>query len=315
MASPAARQCFRRTIYRVTGNPNVLCTMKEIRNYTVAITREVPESLAKGLSMHHQNAFLDISVDRAKKQHSVYLNHLRCILPTMSLPSLEHHPDCVFVEDTAVAIGRNAVINRIGHESRRGEVDDMKETLVSFGVKVTDMRDINEEATCDGGDVLFVEGAKCLFVGLSSRTNQEGIAVLQRVFEPSGIKVVAVPSVTHEALHLKSIVTCLDEMTLVAPKGPLGNEVLRAMEVDKLSLLNTVRLPNVAACNLVSVNGCVLAQETTCSETKMLLERESRARRLRLQYVDTSEFAKIDGTNATNESWSCWGTLFLVNFH
>ena len=133
----------------------------------------------------------------------------------MCLPAIEHHPDCVFVEDTVVAIDNTAVICRLGHTTRMGEVDSMKEVLEQLGMEVIDMRNEtsnngdsstnnNEEvAFCDGGDVLYT--GSHLFVGLSDRTNKHGFELLRRVFG-NKVEVVAVPPVIQgkEVLHLKS---------------------------------------------------------------------------------------------------------------
>lgn len=133
----------------------------------------------------------------------------------MCLPSIEHHPDCVFVEDTVVAIDNTAVICRLGHTSRMGEVDSVKEVLEQLGMEVIDMRNEssnnsdsstnnNEEvACCDGGDVLYT--GRHLFVGLSDRTNKRGFELLRRVFG-NKVDVVVVPPIIQgkDVLHLKS---------------------------------------------------------------------------------------------------------------
>lgn len=60
------------------------------------------------------------------------------------------------MEDTAVAIGNNAVVNRVGADSRRVEVEMIEKTieknLLQLGFNETDTRRL-AGATCDRGDV------------------------------------------------------------------------------------------------------------------------------------------------------------------
>src|SRR5687767_2495644 len=86
----------------------------------VAITREVSPAFA-GCELTHV-ARQPIDLDRARAQHAAYeaaLAELGCRLHR--LPALAEHPDCVFVEDSAVVVDEVAVVTRPGAESRRGE--------------------------------------------------------------------------------------------------------------------------------------------------------------------------------------------------
>jgi len=104
--------------------------------------------------------------------------------------------------------------------SRKREVDAVRDALLQFGVTVDDMRttkkgvdgkdgdnDVKGDATCDGGDVLYVSGKDELFVGLSSRTNEAAAQFLRDSFSRRGVRVVSVPllDLMEESsfLHLK----------------------------------------------------------------------------------------------------------------
>ena len=45
------------------------------------------------------------------------------------LPGLDEHPDCTFVEDTAVVVGNAVVIPYMGHPSREGEQVAVRDLL------------------------------------------------------------------------------------------------------------------------------------------------------------------------------------------
>lgn len=266
-------------------------------SYTTALTRKVPSSLADALSLNPPSSPIDLH--KAISEHDEYINVLRgkVGLNTIEIPAEYHHPDCVFIEDTAVIISNVAVINRIGAKSRQGEVDAVKDILLNLGLLVHDMREQGYGATLDGGDVLhpvdykatssglFCEkvGGEHLFVGISSRTNQEGVEYLAEKFPD--VTVIPVDIRHLGSLHLKSIVTHIDENTLLIPKGSLGNEIASAMKVHERGY-NIIELDDVATCNVVSVHGNVLAQPTQCKQTKQVLESSVKDRGMNLIWVD-----------------------------
>lgn len=268
--------------------------------YRLAIARELPNNFQDAVAEHHAPADptgrtsteTPLCLGRARQQHANYVAALRHILPVLELPPLENQPDCCFVEDAVVAIDERAVVNRMGHLSRRGEVDSIKAILEQLGMDIVDMREKSNKATCDGGDVLFT--GRHLFVGLSNRTNREGAQVLSNSF--SHIEAIVVPRTMMQGgqvLHLKSAVTHMDECTLVAPTGSAGDQVIEAMRAEQLGY-QTIRLPDVLACNLVSCNGKLLVQDTKCYESRQSLKNAAKQRHMEMIYVDTSELAKKD---------------------
>ena len=269
--------------------------------HTIAIAREIPNSFVNAVAAHSTDPTA-VSLSLARKQHHEYVSVLRQHIPTLSLPPLESHPDCLFVEDTVVAIGNTAVITQLGHASRRGEADSVKEVLQQLGMKhVYDMREnhnnTEEVPLCDGGDIIYT--GRHLFVGMSDRTNDRGYQFLRETFARHGIpadNIISVPSIVtgKEVLHLKSAVTHIDECTLLAPEGSSGDDVLRAMKSDQRGY-QAIRLPNMLSCNAVIVNGHVIAQDLHCIESKNRIEIACKERQLGLTFVNTSELAKKDG--------------------
>lgn len=288
--------------------------------YTSAAIRGVPNSLSKALAMSAPSE--PISITKAAQQHDVYKEYLSCMVPRMiNIEADESYPDCVFIEDTAIVIDDQAVITRIGADSRKGEVDAIKESFIDIGLKVTDMRsdtgndnadgNDTEVPTCDGGDVLYPvsytrdaatggplqkRGGKHLFVGISTRTNHAGAKFLQKSFPQVQVIPVELDEVliSSDALHLKSIVTHLDENTLLMPIGNQWDQLMAAMNVKELGY-KVIRLPDIKACNVISVNGKVIAQPHISQESIEILVKEVHEREMTLVWVDASEFEKCDG--------------------
>ena len=83
--------------------------------YTMALAREIPDSFVDAVAAHSADRASAVSLALAREQHAEYLSQLRKHVPTLCLPAIEAHPDCVFVEDTVVGVGDTAVITQPGH--------------------------------------------------------------------------------------------------------------------------------------------------------------------------------------------------------
>jgi dimethylargininase len=117
----------------------------------------------------------------------------------------------VFLEDTAVVLDELAVVARPGAESRRAETASVAAAL---GVHRS-LACIQAPGTLDGGDVLRV--GQRIYVGLSGRTNDEGVRQLAELLAPYGYDVAGIE--VRECLHLKSAVTAVsDDRILVNPR-------------------------------------------------------------------------------------------------
>jgi dimethylargininase len=246
------------------------------------------------------------------------------INPDEVVPTNEY-PDCAFVEDTVIAIKHQALITRMGHESRRGEGDAISSILQQLGMEVLDMNEYynttdwiygrgyshrtgstvtsppvidGELATVDGGDVLFTE--RHIYVGLSDRTNMEGARFIREYF--SSYEVIVVPQMPLDPninlphpmpLHLKSAVTHIDSYTLLLPTGPYGDYLEEAMNIEEFAY-KVHRVPNLLSCNVVSCNGQVIVQDAFCKQSQEILFEAVMDSDQDLIRVDTSELAKKD---------------------
>jgi dimethylargininase len=150
-----------------------------------------------------------IDLSKAHEQHCAYERLLEKLgARIISLPAEPALPDSMFVEDPAIVLDELAVILPLGTESRRPEAASLAEALSKF----RRIEYVTSPGALEGGDVLRI-GRK-LFVGLSSRTNAEGIRQLAAILAPHRYEVISVP--VTGCLHLKSAVTYLGRNTLLA---------------------------------------------------------------------------------------------------
>jgi dimethylargininase len=179
----------------------------------IAITRDVPRSITRCELTHIARE--PIHFDRALAQHEAYCHELAALgLQVIRRPADDAHPDCCFVEDTAVVLDEVAVITALGAPSRRGETPAVASVLRRY----RPLLHIELPATVEGGDVLRL--GKTLFCGRTSRSNDAGIAALAAAVSPFGYRVIPVP--VTGCLHLKSAVTALsadgeEETLLINP--------------------------------------------------------------------------------------------------
>jgi dimethylargininase len=175
-----------------------------------AITRAVSSTLADcELSFIPRSP---IDVEKARAQHHAYEQLLGKLgARVISLPEERALPDSLFVEDPAIVVEELAVIFPLGTETRRKEAPSLAAALQKFR-KLTYVK---LPGTLEGGDVLRV--GKKVFVGITARSNPEGIRQLAVILGAYGYDLTAVP--VTGCLHLKSAVTYLGRNTMLANRA------------------------------------------------------------------------------------------------
>src|ERR1700674_4692604 len=175
-----------------------------------AITRTVSPAV-----IHCEISFIDrkpINLARAQEQHRPYEKLLEKLgARVISLPAEPNLPDSMFVEDPAIVLDELAVIMPLGTESRRPEAASLAQALSKF----RKLEHVKLPGTLEGGDVL--RSGRKLFVGLTKRSNAEGIRQLAAILAPHKYEVITV-SVTG-CLHLKSALTPLGRNTPLANRS------------------------------------------------------------------------------------------------
>jgi dimethylargininase len=243
---------------------------------------QMPVALTRGVSRRIAECeltFIDrqaIDYSKADQQHKNYQQLLRELgTRVIELPSDDQCPDCCFLEDTALVLDEVGVITRPGSDARRREVDGVAPTVVKYRKVVR----IEAPGTLEAGDVLRM-GRK-LFVGLSTRTNEQGIEMLRQAVANYRYEVIAIPM--REALHLKSVCTALDDHTVLADP-----RYFDTAEFSEYEVIEVPRAESIAA-NVLRINGAVCIH-TGFHQTIDLLK----AKGFDIRAVDISEFLKAE---------------------
>ncbi len=239
-----------------------------------AIVREVSSSINDcELSFHSRQ---QIDVPRAIAQHKAYQDCLAELgVRIVSLPAEPGLPDAVFVEDPAIVVNEIAIISNMGAPSRRPETSSLAPVLSRY----RPLKFLAEPATLDGGDVLRIE--RSVFVGLSRRTNRDGIAQLSDLLGPWRYRVQ--PIEVRGCLHLKSACSYLGNDTVLVNRSWIDPEPLSGFE------LIDVPEEEPAAANALLVNDVVIIP-ASFPKTRALLEK----RGFQVRTIDVSELQKAE---------------------
>ena len=239
-----------------------------------AIVREVSSSINDcELSFHARQP---IDVAKAIAQHKAYQDCLAELgARIVCLPAEPGLPDAVFVEDPAVVVDEVAIISNMGAPSRRPEISSLANTLSRY----RPLQFLAEPATLDGGDVLRI--GRSFFVGLSRRTNRDGINQLAKLLGPYGYQVHSIE--VKGCLHLKSACSYIGNNTiLVNPSW---------IDVEPLAEFNLLDVPEdePAAANALLLNDVVI-MPASFPKTRALLK----TRGFHVRTIDLSELQKAE---------------------
>jgi dimethylargininase len=241
----------------------------------VAITRQISPRFNECEITHIERTPIDLHIARA--QHEKYIQALKSLgCDTLELAAEPDLPDSVFVEDAAFILPEVAVITRPGADSRKPETESIARALSPLHRLVH----LREPATLDGGDVLVL--GKRIFVGLSTRSNQESIDQLNELLAEYGYFTIGVQM--HDCLHLKTAVSRLDDSTLLINKNWLDIHHFNGFHLIE------VHPDEPFAANCLPVGDSVI-YPTSFPKTCARLEEAG----YRVLTVNVSELAKAEG--------------------
>jgi dimethylargininase len=243
-----------------------------------AIVRRPCKALVDGITSAPELGKPDYEL--ALKQHDKYIEALKnCGVAVTVLPADEDFPDSCFVEDTAVLTRKCAIISNPGAVTRNLEAQKMIPTIKEFFPE-DKIEYIKYPGTMEGGDVMMV--GDHFYIGLSARTNQEGIRQFIEILEKHGLTGSAVPLT--EVLHLKTGINYIENNNMLAS----GEFIDKPDFAD----FNKIIIPQeeAYAANCIWMNGKVIVPEGYPT-----VEKSVRDAGYEVILVDTSEYKKLDG--------------------
>ncbi len=145
--------------------------------------------------------------------------------------------DSLYTQDpVASVIDQGVILGRMGKEARMREPDAQADWYAEAGIPIAGR--IESPGSVEGGDVVWLKD-DLVVIGLTYRTNGEGIRQFQALLKPHGIDAVAIPMVHWDGpgavLHLMSIISMLDTDLAVVYERIMPipfREMLTALGID-----------------------------------------------------------------------------------
>lgn len=185
------------------------------------------------------------SIDIAMKQHRHFISVLKENgVEVIEMNTLQQFPEQVFTRDIGFVIGEQTFVSKMANYLRKGEEDRFRNWLVDRGASFTSINRGNIE----GGDVI-VHGRN-VYVGLSNRTNKEGVKYLQS--QLPDYEVVEIPF-TDDYLHLDCVFNILSPTeAVIFPDEIHGEKVNILKETFDLIKVTREEQANLAT-NVLSI--------------------------------------------------------------
>ncbi len=199
----------------------------------------------------------------SSRQHEELCSALRDA--NVELHVLPAHPgltlDAVYTHDSSLVTDQGFVAMRPGKVNRRGEADAHEAFYEASGIPR--LGAIQAPGHVEAGDVVWLD-SKTLLVGRGFRSNPDGIRQLQELVG-SRVSVRSVPLPYDQGpgscLHLMSLLSMLDETTLLIDRPWLAVETLEFLEDRGFRLLDMEPSERATlACNVLALgDGRLLA--------------------------------------------------------
>jgi dimethylargininase len=240
----------------------------------IALTRGVSPSLGDCELTYMNRDCID--VQRAAGQHRAYEESLRDLgVYVVSLPVEPELPDAVFVEDVAVVVDEVAVVARMGAVKRQPEVESLTAVLARY----RPLRFLDAPATLEGGDEIKV--GRTIYVGVSCRTNDLGVAQLRDALRPFDYEVKQVG--VKGCLHLTTGASYIGENTiLINPSW---------VDASQFAGFDIVETPEAEPWG---ANSVVVGDVVLLSASHPLMRERLAARGFKVRTVDISELEKAE---------------------
>lgn len=234
------------------------------------------------LVAHNMNEVPDPDATRAQHAEMVRLMSAAGA-NVVDVSELEGHPNSTFTRDVAVCTPDGFIQLRMGLPARRGEPAWMAEALGRLGEPRVGA--IEAPGTVEGGDVVLA--GDVAFVGLSNRTNEDGIRQLRAFLEPMGYDV-RPGDVRDRYMHIGGAMSMIGPRRVLACSGVFAEGFFDGFDV--------VDVPNRGYAPSIGNVICLREDEIIANVAENLVTIEVlEAAGIRVHRLDLSEFRKGAG--------------------
>jgi N-dimethylarginine dimethylaminohydrolase len=195
----------------------------------------------------------------AQDQHDVLCRELEAVgaeiwhLPNSSELSL----DAVYTHDASLMTDFGVILMNPGKPNRVAEADAHRDAYERAGIPV--LGGIRHPGTTEAGDIVWLD-EKTLLIGHGYRTNALGIAQMRELLGSKGVEVISAPLPygpgPSACLHLMSLMSLLDERTVLVDLSWLAVETVELMQAHKFKFIEIDSAErDTLACNVLGLGG------------------------------------------------------------
>lgn len=235
-------------------------------------------------NLHAQNIHEIAEKDQTIKQHDQLKNILSNFgCQVVDVPELANHPNSVFTRDVSLTTPEGYIKLRMGLEARGGEETWMASHLKKSNIPC--VGEIYSPGFIEGGDIILA--GKVAFVGISSRTNENGLKQLSDILKKMDYEIRTTP-ISDDYLHIGGAMSAIgpDKILCCADVFPDGFfEGFETIEVPHQNFK-----PSVGNVICLQENE-VIANAAENMETIKILESNG----VTVHHLDLSEFRKGAG--------------------
>lgn len=238
---------------------------------------------------HIENLIAQNIHEIADKEKTIYQHdQLKNILKifgaeVIDIPELTGHPNSVFTRDVSLITPRGYIQLRMGLKARRGEEKWMAAYLEKLGIPC--LGEIKPSGFIEGGDIILA--GNIVFVGVASRTNEEGLNQLSAMLSKMDYEIRTTP-ISDAYLHIGGAMSAI---------GP--NRILCCAEVFPEGFFTgfeTIEVPHQnykpSVGNVICLQeNEVIANSAENMEAIRILESQG----VKVHHLDLTEFRKGAG--------------------
>lgn len=235
--------------------------------------------LVENLKDH--NIVEQADAEQAKKQHDTLKMTIRGFgAEVIDVGELRSHPNSVFTRDSSICTPQGYVRLRLGLESRRGEEEWMSQNLDELGEPFAGA--IRPPGTVEGGDIILA--GSVAFIGLSKRTNKEGVKQISAILQRMDYETRAFP-VPLPHFHLGGLMSLIGPKQTLCCKNVFPSDFFKGFERIELEC------PLSISSNVSCLGNSELIIESSNEAAFKVLMKEG----FKIHAINLSEFVKGEG--------------------
>ena len=252
----------------------------EADRLTRVIVSTPVQEYTKAENLKAHNILEPADKETAVRQHDLIKEAMRSFgSEVIDVPEREGHPNSVFTRDAALCTPNGYVYLRPGISTREKEADWMAAILEDIGEPCVGR--IMSPGSVDGGDVVLT--SEVAFVGLSQRTNEEGIRQLSQILGEMAYEV--------RTVQLPPTILHLDKVLMPVRPGQLlvSRNVVSEMSLDGFDSID-IECSGSSMSNIICLGDGEIIVGASNEGAILKLEKEG----LKLHVLNMSEFSKGD---------------------